>query len=78
MPKLMRNCAQQCCQQIAFQPALTPETKRHFHAEAERSCSYPLAGRCPQAPDEGVICDMFEGHALQTAPRAARLRPISG
>ncbi len=79
MPASCETALQQRCQQIVTSPVLTPEQKRHFLAlEAENALPYPPAGRCPPALDEGVICDMFEGHALQTALRVARLRPISG
>ena len=41
------NALQQRCQQIVTSPVLSPEQKRHFLA----------------LEAEGVICDMFEGHA---------------
>ncbi|SUH39912.1 putative PFL-like glycyl radical enzyme [Salmonella enterica subsp. enterica] len=78
----MRNCAPAALpSKIVTSPVLTPEQKRHFLAlEAENALPYPLLPEdARQALDEGVICDMFEGHApLQTALRVARLRPISG
>ncbi|HBU8852740.1 YjjI family glycine radical enzyme [Citrobacter sp. Cs237] len=56
---------QQRCQQIVTSPVLSPEQKRHFLAlEAENILPYPaLPAGARQALDDGVICDMFEGHA---------------
>jgi len=56
---------QQRCQQIVTSPTLSPEQKRHFLAlEAENNLPYPaLPAAARAALDEGVICDMFEGHA---------------
>ena len=44
---------------------LSPEQKRHFLAlEAENALPYPnLPPEARAALDDGVICDMFEGHA---------------
>ena len=46
-------------------PVLSPEQKRHFLAlEAENALPYPqLPAEARQALDDGVICDMYEGHA---------------
>ncbi|VFS03466.1 protein YjjI [Enterobacter cancerogenus] len=59
------NALQQRCQHIVTSPTLTPEQKRHFLAlEAENNLPYPaLPSAARAALDEGVICDMFEGHA---------------
>ena len=59
------NALQQRCQQIVTSPVLSPEQKRHFLAlEAENNLPYPqLPAEARRALDEGVICDMFEGHA---------------
>ncbi|XPE43515.1 glycyl radical enzyme domain-containing protein [Shigella flexneri] len=60
------------CQQIVTSPVLSPEQKRHFlHWKQKTIClthSSPAEAR--RALDEGVICDMFEGHA----PYKPRLR----
>lgn len=55
----------QRCQQIVTSPVLSPEQKRHFLAlEAENCLPAPaLPAEARAALDEGVICDMFEGHA---------------
>ena len=55
----------QQCQQIVTSPVLSPEQKRHFLAlEAENALPYPTLPPAAQAAlTEGVICDMFEGHA---------------
>lgn len=65
MPASCETALQQRCQQIVTSPVLTPEQKRHFLAlEAENALPYPpLPEDARQALDEGVICDMFEGHA---------------
>lgn len=59
------DALQQRCQQIVTSPMLTPEQKRHFLAlEAENALPYPtLPDEARAALDEGLICDMFEGHA---------------
>jgi hypothetical protein len=59
------DALQQRCQNIVTSPVLTPEQKRHFLAlEAENNLPYPdLPQAARAALDEGVICDMFEGHA---------------
>ena len=55
----------QHCQQIVTSSVLSPEQKRHFLAlEAENALPYPeLSEQAQAALTEGVICDMFEGHA---------------
>jgi Protein of unknown function (DUF3029). len=55
----------QQCQKIVTSPVLSPEQKRHFLAlEAENALPYPALTPAAQAAlTEGVICDMFEGHA---------------
>ncbi|RKR53968.1 YjjI family glycine radical enzyme [Yokenella regensburgei] len=55
----------QRCQQIVTSARLSPEQKRHFLAlEAENALPYPmLPAEARAALDEGIICDMFEGHA---------------
>ncbi|EDU6367349.1 TPA: YjjI family glycine radical enzyme [Salmonella enterica subsp. houtenae] len=65
MPTSCETALQQRCQQIVTSPVLTPEQKRHFLAlEAENVLPYPtLPKDARRALDEGVICDMFEGHA---------------
>lgn len=65
MPTSDENALQQRCQQIVTSPVLSPEQKRHFLAlEAENNLPYPqLPAEARRALDEGVICDMFEGHA---------------
>lgn len=65
MPTSHENALQQRCQQIVTSPVLSPEQKRHFLAlEAENNLPYPqLPAEARRALDEGVICDMFEGHA---------------
>ncbi|WP_262250756.1 glycyl radical enzyme domain-containing protein, partial [Escherichia coli] len=65
MPASCETALQQRCPQIVTSPVLTPEQKRHFLAlEAENALPYPtLPEDARQALDEGVICDMFEGHA---------------
>ncbi len=83
MPASCETALQQRCQQIVTSPVLTPEQKRHFLAlEAENALPYPpLPEDARQALDEGVICDMFEGHApfkpRYVLPDYARLRPIT-
>ena len=53
------------CQQIVTSSVLSPEQKRHFLAlEAENALPYPaLNAEAQAALIDGVICDMFEGHA---------------
>lgn len=53
------------CQHIVTSSVLSPEQKRHFLAlEAENALPYPMLPPAARAAlDEGVICDMFEGHA---------------
>ena len=53
------------CQTIVTSSALSPAQKRHFLAlEAENALPYPeLPDAARQALEDGVICDMFEGHA---------------
>ncbi len=65
MPTSHEIALQQRCQQIVTSPVLSPEQKRHFLAlEAENNLPYPqLPAEARRALDEGVICDMFEGHA---------------
>lgn len=65
MPTSHENALQQRCQQIVTSPVLSLEQKRHFLAlEAENNLPYPqLPAEARRALDEGVICDMFEGHA---------------
>lgn len=65
MPLSQPDALQQHCQQIVTSPALTPAQKRHFLAlEAENALPYPALPQAARAAlDEGVICDMFEGHA---------------
>lgn len=56
---------EQRCQNIVTSKTLSPEQKRHFLAlEAENALPYPaLSADARAALDDGVICDMFEGHA---------------
>ncbi|MDU7720152.1 MAG: YjjI family glycine radical enzyme [Citrobacter sp.] len=65
MPTSSELALQQRCQQIVTSPVLSPEQKRHFLAlEAENALPYPqLPAQARQALDDGVICDMYEGHA---------------
>ncbi|HFZ8994936.1 TPA: YjjI family glycine radical enzyme [Citrobacter freundii] len=65
MPTSYAEALQQRCQQIVTSPVLSPEQKRHFLAlEAENALPYPaLPAEARSALDDGVICDMFEGHA---------------
>lgn len=65
MPTTHETALQQRCQQIVTSSLLSPEQKRHFLAlEAENNLPYPsLPAGARQALDDGVICDMFEGHA---------------
>ena len=65
MPTSSELALQQRCQQIVTSPVLSPEQKRHFLAlEAENALPYPqLPAEARQALDDGVICDMYEGHA---------------
>jgi YjjI family glycine radical enzyme len=65
MPTSCENTLQQRCQQIVTSPTLSPEQKRHFLAlEAENALPSPaLTAEAQAALDDGVICDMFEGHA---------------
>ncbi|ASG56104.1 MAG TPA: YjjI family glycine radical enzyme [Salmonella bongori] len=65
MPTSCETALQQRCQQIVTSPVLSPAQKRHFLAlEAENALLYPtLPEEARRALDEGVICDMFEGHA---------------
>ncbi|KFC07788.1 hypothetical protein GTGU_01749 [Trabulsiella guamensis ATCC 49490] len=61
----MSDSFEQRCQQIVTSLRLSPEQKRHFLAlEAENALPYPtLPAKARAALDDGVICDMFEGHA---------------
>lgn len=61
----MSDSFEQRCQNIVTNHTLSPEQKRHFLAlEAENALPYPALSREAQrALDDGVICDMFEGHA---------------
>lgn len=61
----MSDSFEQRCQNIVTSQTLSPEQKRHFLAlEAENALPYPALPQSAQAAlDEGVICDMFEGHA---------------
>jgi YjjI family glycine radical enzyme len=61
----MSDSFEQRCQQIVTSSRLSPEQKRHFLAlEAENALPYPtLPAEARAALDDGVICDMFEGHA---------------
>ncbi len=65
MPTSCETTLQQRCQQIVTSSQLSPEQKRHFLAlEAENALPAPgLPAEAQRALDEGVICDMFEGHA---------------
>lgn len=65
MPTTHETALQQRCQQIVTSSLLSPEQKRHFLAtEAENNLPYPaLPAGARRALDDGVICDMFEGHA---------------
>lgn len=65
MPTSSELALQQRCQQIVTSPVLSPEQKRHFLAlEAENALPYPqLPAQARQALNDGVICDMYEGHA---------------
>lgn len=53
------------CQNIVTSSGLSPAQKHHFLAlEAENALPYPtLPEAARQALADGVICDMFEGHA---------------
>lgn len=53
------------CRNIVTSSGLTSAQKRHFLAlEAENALPYPnIPDAARQALAEGVICDMFEGHA---------------
>jgi len=53
------------CHNIVTSPVLSAAQKRHFLAlEAENALPYPdLPKAAKEALEEGVICDMFEGHA---------------
>ncbi|WHP30699.1 YjjI family glycine radical enzyme [Trabulsiella odontotermitis] len=61
----MSDSFEQRCQQIVTSLRLSPEQKRHFLAlEAENALPCPaLPAEARAALDDGVICDMFEGHA---------------
>nr|WP_159466516.1 YjjI family glycine radical enzyme [Scandinavium goeteborgense] len=61
----MSDSFEQRCQNIVTSNTLSPEQKRHFLAlEAENALPYPeLSTEARTALDDGVICDMFEGHA---------------
>lgn len=61
----MSDAFEQRCQNIVTSKTLSPEQKRHFLAlEAENALPYPsLSADARAALDDGVICDMFEGHA---------------
>lgn len=61
----MSDAFEQRCQNIVTSKTLSPEQKRHFLAlEAENTLPYPtLSPEARAALDDGVICDMFEGHA---------------
>ncbi|WP_392439937.1 YjjI family glycine radical enzyme [Edwardsiella piscicida] len=65
MPETSANALHSRCMAIACDPHLSALQKRHFLAlEAENDLPYPaLPEAARQALDEGVICDMFEGHA---------------
>lgn len=53
------------CRRISASATLSPAQKRHFLAlEAENALPYPdLPPAARAALDDGVLCDMFEGHA---------------
>lgn len=53
------------CREIVTSPTLTAHQKRHFLAlEAENALPAPeLSATARKAMEDGVICDMFEGHA---------------
>lgn len=55
---------QKRCREIVTSPTLTAHQKRHFLAlEAENALPAPaLSDTARQAMEDGVICDMFEGH----------------
>ena len=80
MPTSHENALQQRCQQVVTSPVLSRSRKRHFLAlEAENNLPYPqLPAEARRALDEGVICDMFEGHAPTNRACLTRLRPFSG
>lgn len=65
MPTSNDSSLLQHCQQIVTSSVLTPEQKRHFLAlEAENALPYPeLSEEARAAMADGVICDMYEGHA---------------
>ncbi|MEO3992267.1 YjjI family glycine radical enzyme [Pseudocitrobacter cyperus] len=65
MPISTSTPLQQQCQKIVTSPVLSPEQKRHFLAlEAENALPYPALPPAAQAAlADGVVCDMFEGHA---------------
>lgn len=59
------SALQKRCREIVTSPTLTSHQKRHFLAlEAENALPAPeLPDAARQAMKDGVICDMFEGHA---------------
>lgn len=59
------SALQKRCREIVTSPTLTAHQKRHFLAlEAENALPAPeLPDAARQAMKDGVICDMFEGHA---------------
>ncbi|MDX6021570.1 YjjI family glycine radical enzyme [Scandinavium sp. V105_16] len=61
----MSDSFEQRCQNIVTSKTLSPEQKRHFLAlEAENALPYPdLPADAQAALNDGLICDMFEGHA---------------
>jgi glycine radical enzyme, YjjI family len=65
MPTSTPSSLLQQCRNIVTSTVLSPEQKRHFLAlEAENALPYPSLPEAAQtALNDGVICDMFEGHA---------------
>ena len=62
------------CQRIVRDPLLSPAQKSHALAlAAENALPYPaLPAEVAEAMAQGVLCDMFEGHALYMPRRALR------
>lgn len=65
MSATSESALQKRCREIVTSPTLTAHQKRHFLAlEAENALPAPsIPDTARQAMEDGVICDMFEGHA---------------